>query len=170
MMAQVRMISKQLRSEGRLDPPPDIMSSVVLSRVPMEDIHMQNADADADAITSVPAKPKLRAARKTAPGTHSTTTQPEHEHDKDVEMADPPQQHRYKEPDLGVTPNYFLKYRDHEAFSHAMKPPPKREHRLPRKPAITTKLGPKAKRKKEEKLLTLLVKKFDPTARAFAVS
>lgn len=83
--------------------------------------------------------------------------------DSDVVMADIPGPSRvasgpptasgaYKELDLGITPNYLLLFRDHDAFQKANDPLPEREHRLPRK-GQATKLCKKAKRRKQKGLV-----------------
>ncbi|KAH8104829.1 hypothetical protein BXZ70DRAFT_621554 [Cristinia sonorae] len=89
-----------------------------------------------------------------------------HDVDIDVEMdidkatvADRPSHkvlpRKSNTPKHGVRPDYLLMFRDHEKFARMAPPPPVREHRLPRK-GVATKLGRKAKRKKQRKLLTYL--------------
>lgn len=133
------MISKKLRAEGKLDPPPDH----VLVAPPRPGEAAQDDDADMYA-------PSDNEVMEVAPEAGIGV-------DDDVDMEDraspslsAPSHTGYKEPKHGVSPNYLLKYRNHEAFS--IKSSPERTHCLPRK-GPTTKLGPKAKQKKQKGML-----------------
>ncbi|THH30132.1 hypothetical protein EUX98_g4061 [Antrodiella citrinella] len=157
MTEQVRMISKQLRLEGKLKPPPTYRWSLAAKEPAVS--NWGSIDIGPSGSTSVIQQ------------TREDVDMNEVHDDSDVDMTDPalahavvvppqPKQHTYKKPwpISSIIPNYFVIFRDHEAWNRIKPPPPilEREHRLPRKPTATTKLGKKAKRKKEKELLAYL--------------
>ncbi|TCD69039.1 hypothetical protein EIP91_009102 [Steccherinum ochraceum] len=157
---QVRMISKKLRDEGKLAPPPTFVdpetSRAALARLPARnqaeleagdmDVDMQ-VDADVEHVPSAVADMDVdmddQLKAKPAPAFD------------DEEKRQKPWQ-VYTEADWGIKPCYFLMYRDHEAFSSRSKLPLQREHRLPRKLPATTKLEGKAKKKKQKSLVNMV--------------
>lgn len=150
MAEQTRMISRRLREEGKLKPPP--MPSIV-PPIPFNEPQTHHDDLD-DMYMNPPNSHDHQDINMIAPSPEPLPDTKFIVHER-----------RAKELSWNIVPDYFLKYRDHDAFPE-VRPSVEREHLLPRKPAITTKLNKKAKKKKQKELL-VYVQQHDPAVAEF---